>query len=364
MKIMLVGNMGYVGPAVVRQLYSSPEGWEICGFDTGYFAHCLTARGLPETLLSNQHFGDVRTFPAALLAGVDAVVYLAAISNDPMGARFEEVTMAVNQDAALRLARLCAEAGVSRFVFASSCSLYGFAEGDARREEDALNPLTAYARSKAGAEDGLRQIAEDTGLSVTALRFATACGYSSRTRLDLVLNDLVASALTRGRIDVLSDGSPWRPLIHVRDMARAIEWALGRAAQGDFLVVNVGADQWNHQVIELAKAVSGALSGTAISVNRDAPPDRRSYRVDFSRYVELAPNHQPRERLEETVRELAEELDRWLTHIPDYRTSSLIRFNVLEDWLSRDALTPDLFWRDRRPAGPGRTAVSPLPIAV
>ena len=187
MRILITGNMGYVGPAVVRRLRTSYPHAELIGYDTGFFAHCLTGASLlPEAALSAQFFGDVREIRPDLVKGCDAVVHLAAISNDPMGNSFADVTSAINQDASVDLARMAAAAGVKAFVFASSCSVYGVADGPPRREEDPLNPITAYARSKIGTEVGLQQIAGD--ITITCLRFATACGMSDRLRLDLVLN--------------------------------------------------------------------------------------------------------------------------------------------------------------------------------
>src|SRR5262249_34403879 len=161
----------------------------------------------------------------AILAGVDAVVHLAAISNDPIGHAYEEVTFDVNSRASVELARLAKDSGVGSFIFASSCSVYGSADDRPRTEQSELGPLTAYAKSKVRTEQGLRDLA-GSGFRVTCLRFATACGMSDRLRLDLVLNDFVACALSAKRITVLSDGTPWRPLINVADMARAIEWAV------------------------------------------------------------------------------------------------------------------------------------------
>ena len=295
MKILITGNMGYVGPVLVRHLRAVGPEAELIGFDAGYFAHCLTsAATLPETALNAQFFGDVREFPARLLEGVDAVVQLAAISNDPMGKEFEAVTLDVNYRAAVAIARQAKAAGVKAFVYASSCSVYGSAEATPRTEASTLDPLTAYARSKVAAEAELAPLG-DAGFKVTCLRFATACGMSDRLRLDLVLNDFVHTAATTGTIQILSDGTPWRPLIHVGDRARAIEWALLRdpAASGPSLTVNAGSRVWNYQVKELAEAVAQALPGIEVSVNPDAAPDKRSYRVDFSLFERLAPEHQP-----------------------------------------------------------------------
>ena len=222
MRLLITGNMGYVGPAVVQELRRRYPDAILDGFDAGYFAHCLTTSdGLPERLLDRQLFGDVRDPRGLDLAGYDAVILLAAVSNDPMGERFGQVTRAINQDAAVAIGKAAADAGVRNLVFASSCSVYGVAHGGPRTEQDPVNPVTIYAASKIDAETALTSIGGDT--VVTCLRFATACGMSARLRLDLVLNDFVACALTTGKITVLSDGSPWRPLIDIADMARAID---------------------------------------------------------------------------------------------------------------------------------------------
>ena len=221
LKILITGNMGYVGPAVAKYLRRARPNAILHGFDNAYFAHCLTgASVLPERHLDEQFYGDVRTMSLKMLSGYDAIVQLAAVSNDPMGNQFEAVTFDINQSATVAIAKAAAQAGVKNFVFASSCSIYGVSEGRPRKETDTLNPITAYAKSKIGAERELLKI--DSDMVVTCLRFATACGMSDRLRLDLVLNDFVACALSTGEITVLSDGSPWRPLIDVADMARAI----------------------------------------------------------------------------------------------------------------------------------------------
>ena len=214
MKILITGNLGYVGPLVVERLRSTYPNASLVGFDIGYFTHTLTTASFSqEVLLNVQHYGDVRKFPDELLQDIDAVVYLAAISNDPMGKEFEEITSDVNCKSAIRLAEVAKEKGVKSFIFASSCSVYGFAQSGLRTEDSELNPLTAYARSKINAEQNLQHIANND-FCITSLRFATACGFSSRLRLDLVLNDFVASAVTTGKIEILSDGTPWRAQIH------------------------------------------------------------------------------------------------------------------------------------------------------
>lgn len=338
--------MGYVGPVLVRHLRERFPDARLIGYDSALFAHCLTtASGLPERFLDQQIFGDVRELSSSLLAGADALISLAAVSNDPMGVRYENPTEEINFRANIELANKAAAAGVSNFVFASSCSVYGFTDGGPRRETDDLNPLTAYARSKINVECGLAQ--QDLGeMTVTCLRFATACGMSDRLRLDLVLNDFVACALASGKISVLSDGSPWRPLIDVRDMARAIEWALGRESEngGKLLSVNAGSDQWNYQVKDLAAAVASEIPGSAYNVNADAPPDKRSYQVDFSKFQKLAPGHQPQAVLASTIKAIRDGLQAIGFCDVDFRNSDLIRLKILDKHISSGRLDGDLRW--------------------
>src|SRR4030081_1313268 len=187
MKILITGNMGYVGPTVAKYLRARRPDATLHGFDNAYFAHCLTgASVLPERCLDEQFYGDVRNISLDL-SGYDAVVQLAAISNDPMGNQFEAVTLDINQNTTISIAKAAAAVGVKNFVFASSCSVYGIAKGPPRKETDPLNPMTAYAKSKIGAERELQKI--DTDMVVTSLRFATACGMSARLRLYLGTHD-------------------------------------------------------------------------------------------------------------------------------------------------------------------------------
>ncbi len=239
------------------------------------------------------------------------------------------------------------------FVFASSCSVYGQAEGAPRKEADALNPLTAYARSKIDTEVELEQLA-DTNFQATALRFPTACGMSDRLRLDLVLNDFVAGALATGRIQILSDGTPWRPLIDTRDMARAIHWALQRPRETSraFLAINAGRDNSNYQVKDLAHAVAAQLPGTQIDINENAAPDKRSYQVDFSLYAELAGAFLPAYSIGDTTAELIRGLRGMAFSDAQFRTSNLIRLRVLTGLRESGALNEQLEWTRSRAAEP------------
>lgn len=350
MKILITGNMGYIGPCVADQLRHAYPDATLVGYDTGYFAHCLTgAEALPETRIDQQFFGDMRGINSGILRGVNAVVHLAAISNDPMGNSFEKVTKAINDESSANLARLAKEAGVSRFVFASSCSMYGFAEGGPRKEDDALNPLTAYARSKVATEKNLRELATKDFV-VTSLRFATACGMSERLRLDLVLNDFVAGAVAARQITILSDGTPWRPLIHIEDMARAMEWAVGRDMSngGAFLAVNTGSDEWNYQVKDLAHAVAKVIPDVSVSINKNAQPDKRSYQVDFSLFRQLAPGHQPKVDLVGAIQGLKTGLERMNFADGNFRNSQFMRLKVLTHLRERGILDEQLCWSKPR----------------
>jgi nucleoside-diphosphate-sugar epimerase len=345
MKILIIGNEGYIGPIVVERFKQQYDNSFVAGFDTGYFAHTITNQKLPEINIDVQYRGDVRNFPENLLNEFDSVIYLAAISNDPMGKEFEKITFDVNQNTALSIAQLAKKSGVQHFVYASSCSVYGSADDKPRKENSELNPLTAYAKSKVFTENGLESLASEYFI-VTCLRFATACGFSPRLRLDLVLNDFVASAIASGRIEILSDGTPWRPLINVKDMARAIDWASCRNSGngGFFLIVNTGSNKWNYQIKELATAVQNHLTSIDVSLNEDAEPDKRSYKVDFSTFKNLSGDYYPKISIEQTVEDLFDGLQKIEFDDVDFRTSNLIRLSVLKNHIKNGRLNNNLNW--------------------
>ncbi len=346
MKILITGNMGYIGPSVVKQLRLSYPKATLLGFDTGYFGNCTTAPDvLPECWVDLQYLGDIRSLSDENLKHVDAVIHLAAISNDPIGNRFENVTLDINYHASVNLAEKAKAAGAKAFIFASSCSMYGAAEDGARTEKSPLNPLTAYAKSKVLTEQALQEMA-DNKFIVTCLRFSTACGMSDRLRLDLVLNDFVAGAVSSKKITILSDGTPWRPLINVRDMARAIDWAIIRDSSvgGKCLYVNVGSSEWNYQVKDLAEAVAGVIPDVEISINKNAQPDKRSYRVNFDLFKTLAPEHQPIVDLTTSIKEVKKGLEAMGFNDENFRDSKYIRLNVLRSLQEKGFLNDNLEW--------------------
>lgn len=349
MKILITGNMGYIGPCVVQRLRTSYPEAKIIGLDTGFFANCLTnSEILPECRVNMQYFEDVRKVSIDLLKDIDAIIHLAAVSNDPMGNTYEKVTHEINYLASIDLARKAKDAGVKSFVYASSCSMYGAADDGPRTEASPVNPLTAYARSKIATEKDLQTIA-DNKFKVTSLRFSTACGMSERLRLDLVLNDFVACAITSKQITILSDGTPWRPLINIKDMAKAIDWAIKRDINngGEFLAVNVGSDGWNYQVRELAEFVAQVIPDVKISINKNAQPDKRSYRVSFELFRKLASNYQPDVDIITTILELKRGLEAMHFNDQNFRTSMFMRLKVLNHLREIGMLSETLEWTSK-----------------
>jgi nucleoside-diphosphate-sugar epimerase len=345
MKIFITGNLGYVGATLCQYLRSKYPNAFLAGYDLGYFQHCLTTEvSSPEHILNAQFYGDVRNFNENLLEGFDHVIHLAAISNDPIGNKFEQVTMDVNYESTVRIAEMASRHKVKSFVFASSCSVYGAGGDDVKTERASVDPLTAYARSKVMAEKGLSKIKGDT--IITCLRFATACGMSDRLRLDLVLNDFVASALTTGSINILSDGTPWRPLINVNDMANAIDWAISRKEQegGKFLICNAGSNDWNYTVHELAQHVKEQFNDIEVTVNPTAPPDKRSYKVNFDLFLSYANGHSPSYDIDKTISGIKTGLNGIGFHDKDFRKSKLIRLNELSRFLATGRLDLNLNW--------------------
>ncbi len=343
MKILIIGNLGYIGPIVVKHFKTNNPQNFVAGFDIGYFIQNTTYNGIPGDILVNkQYFGDVRNFDEKYLYGYDAVIYLAAISNDPMGNLYEKATLDINCNAAIDIAKKAKHQGIKHFVFASSCSVYGFADTAPRTESSEVNPLTAYAKSKVKAENALQPLACND-FQITCLRFATACGYSDRLRLDLVLNDFVANAIANKKISILSDGTPWRPLIHVKDMARAMEWAIQRENGSSFLIINTGSNNWNYQVKELAANVQQLFNNVEVSINIEAPPDKRSYKVCFDLYQQLAPHHQPQVNLIQAIEDIKGGLQFINFNDTNFRESDLIRLKAIQKLIDYSIIDEELF---------------------
>ncbi|MFE7130102.1 NAD-dependent epimerase/dehydratase family protein [Streptomyces sp. NPDC057638] len=285
MRVLLTGHQGYLGTVMAPVLTAA--GHEVTGLDAGLFADCVLG---PPPVDPPGHRVDLRDITADQVAGVDAVIHLAALSNDPLGALAPDLTYDINHHASVKLARLARDAGVKRFLYASTCSVYGAAGGDDLVTEDApLRPVTPYAESKVRVEDDLRALA-DGDFSPVYLRNATAFGYSPRLRADIVLNNLVGHALLSGEVLVLSDGTPWRPLVHAADIAGAFAAALAapREAVHD-RAFNIGSETNNVTVAEIAAQVAEAVTGSRVVITGETGADPRSYRVDFSRFRAAIP---------------------------------------------------------------------------
>ncbi len=279
MKVLVTGHQGYLGTVMVPVLQAA--GHHVTGLDCGFFADCVLG---PTPADPEEIRVDLRDVTVDQLAGFDAVVHLAALSNDPLGAMEPQITYDINHHASVRLARLAKDAGVRRFLYASTCSVYGAAGAELVNEEAALRPLTPYAESKVRVEDDVAAIADDS-FSPVFLRNATAFGFSPRLRADIVVNNLVGRAVLTGEVRVLSDGTPWRPLVHARDIASAFLAALEAPVYAIHCAAfNVGSEMNNLTVAQIAESVVDVVPGSTLAITGESGADPRSYRVDFSKY--------------------------------------------------------------------------------
>lgn len=302
MKVLITGHQGYLG-TVMSQMVAE-AGHEVVGLDSGLFAECVLGPALvdPPSIAV-----DLRDVTVDQLSGFDAVIHLAALSNDPLGALAPDLTYDINHHASVRLARLAKEAGVGRYLYASTCSVYGSAGEDLVNESAPLKPLTPYAESKVRVEDDVAAIA-DSGFSPVFLRNATAFGYSPRLRADIVLNNLVGNAVLTGEVRVLSDGTPWRPLVHARDIATAFIECL--TAPQDVIhcsAFNVGTEENNQTVAQIAEAAVAAVPDSTLAITGETGADPRSYRVDFSAIRAALPGYRAEWSIAAGARELYEQ---------------------------------------------------------
>lgn len=338
-KILITGNLGYNGAAVVKCL--NENGYSTIGLDIHYYQNNLYKD--PLCLPKEQVIKDVREINDSdfqdKLKDVDAVVHLAALSNDALGELNPQLTMAINRDASINLARLSKKYGVKRFIFASSCSVYGIQDPkEAATETSPLNPLTAYAKAKVETETELVKM-HSPEFSVVIMRNATMHGISPKMRLDLVLNNLMASAHISQKVKILSDGSPWRPLLSITDFANVVSLFL--EADLKDIIYNVGFDEENYQIKDLGKMISRKL-GIPLEINPNNTPDERSYRVSFKKLKEEFPNLGLKQSVKESLWELKQYYERYGLSGEDFSSSKFFRIRNLKELISRGIVDSEL----------------------
>lgn len=340
MKILVTGYQGYIGPVLVS--YLQKNGFDVTGLDTSYFDTCILGGEVPH--IPHIH-KDVRDVEPSDLEGFDGIIHLAALSNDPLCDLNPDLTYEVNHRASVRIAQMAKEVGVQRFVFASSCSTYGAAGDGLINEEGTLNPVTAYGESKVFVERDVKGLA-DANFTPTFLRCATAYGASPRLRFGVVLNSLVAWAYTTGRIYMMSDGTPWRPIVHIEDISRAFVSVLNAPSEivsGE--AFNVGQNKENYRISELAEIVHEVVPNSHIEYAADAGPDKRTYRVDFSKIANILPDFKPQWDAKKGAQELYEMYERVGLTLADLEGPNYLRLRYIRKLLDEQKLDNNLRWQ-------------------
>jgi len=339
MNILVTGHAGYIGTILTRMLLES--GHQVVGIDTGLFEKCTF--GIDPVPIPCINC-DIRDLTVTQLATFDAVAHLAGVCNDPLGDLLPETTFAINNDATIRLAELAREAGVRRFVFSSTCSVYGAALQDWVNETSPTNPVTPYGMSKYQAERGLLALATDD-FSPVLMRSATAYGFSPRIRFDLVVNNLVAHAFTTKRVLLKSDGMAWRPLVHIADISRAFVAAIEAPREAVHCqVFNVGITAENYRVRDVAAIVRNTVPGSAIAYADGAKADNRSYRVDFSKIASQLPNFRPQWDVAGGAKELFASYSEFGLALEDFEGARYQRLAYLKSLLEAGILDTSLHW--------------------
>ncbi|MDS4028146.1 MAG: SDR family oxidoreductase [Candidatus Contendobacter sp.] len=340
MHILVTGSMGYIGAVLVPMLLE--QGHDVVGLDTDYYSRC-TFMGAPidvPTLTS-----DVRDISMKAVQGFDAIIHLAGLSNDPLGDYNPTLTESINFKASVRLAQLAKQAGVQRFLFASSCSNYGSAGDQFLTEEAAFNPVTPYGVSKVRVEQELQKL-EDDNFSPVYLRASTAYGLSPRIRFDLVVNNLTAWAFTTGRVYLKSDGTPWRPIVHVEDICRAYIAALQAPREAVHnQAFNVGVTTENYQIRELADMVQEIVPGCRVDFATDAGPDKRCYRVDCNKIARILHDFKPQWTARRGVEQLYQAYKTIGLKLEDFEGPKFMRIAHIKKLIGEGLLDENLRWR-------------------
>jgi len=346
MRVLLTGHKGYIGTVMGPMLVEA--GHDVVGLDSDLFRASTFGPTIPEI---PEIIKDIRDVTRADLEGYDAVIHLAGLSNDPLGDLNPDLTFEINHRASVRLAELSREARVSRFIFSSSCSNYGAAGDDLLTEDSGFNPVTPYGKSKVLVEQDVGKLAVDE-FSPTFLRNATAYGVSPRLRFDLVLNNLVAWAYTTGKVYIKSDGSPWRPIVHIADISRAFLAVLHAPREVVHnQAFNVGRNEDNYRIRDLADIVRETVPGCVIEYAKDASPDKRNYRVDCSRIAQVLAEFRPAWNARKGAQELYAAYREIGLRVEDFEGPRYKRIDHIKQLLASGRLAKDLRWiADYQPA--------------
>lgn len=338
MKILVTGDRGYIGPVLIKQLLA--RRYTVVGMDTDFF---VFSPPLENNSYRKIH-KDIRQVNERDLYGIEAIIHLAALSNDPLGALNMKLTEDINYKATIRLAKLAKKSGVKRFIFSSSCSIYGKCDIDEVNEQSTVAPLTAYAKSKIDTEKGLLALASDD-FCVVLMRNSTVYGYSPNLRIDLVVNNLVAHAVTTGEIKILSDGTPWRPLIDVRDLSRiCINFLEIEKEKVNGVIVNIGFAENNVQVKDIALRIQKRLSACTIVYSNEHGKDTRSYKVNFDKFHMLFSGLRQEWTIEKSIDDLVSYFKRNnFSHI-DITSGKYERIAVLKQLLMERKVDSRLYW--------------------
>jgi nucleoside-diphosphate-sugar epimerase len=339
-RVLVTGHNGYIGSVLAP--YFAQAGHEVIGLDTGYYSSCTL---VPDSAQIRWLRKDIRAVEISDLRGFDAVVHLAALSNDPIGNMNEKWTEEINHHSSVRLAELAKKAGVQRFLFSSSCIMYGMSEAAVVTEESPLDPKTEYARSKVNSERAIAQMASDV-FSPTFLRNGTVYGVSPRMRFDTVFNDLTGAAVTMGKVTLYSDGKPWRPVVHVEDVSRAF-LAVLEAPLADVWnqAFNTGANHLNHQIFELAEIVAETVPGCKLEVLAKPGADQRTYKADFGKFARVFPNFSFKWSAKEGARELYETFKKVGLTYDQFVDKRFTRLKWLRHLLDSGRLDHSLRWQ-------------------
>lgn len=339
MRILVTGHKGYIGTALTPMLLA--EGHEVTGWDSDLFEQCTFTGEIAD--ISNVK-KDIRDIKASDLQGFDAIIHLAGLSNDPLGDYRPELTESINYKASVHLAEQAKKAGVKRFLFASSCSNYGAGGSNFLTEQASFNPVTPYGISKVQVEGALSKLA-DADFSPAYLRASTAYGVSPRLRFDLVLNNLTAWAFTTGRVYLKSDGTPWRPIVHIKDISRAYIAALHAPRESIHdQAFNVGATTENYQIRELAELVKEIVPGCKIEYAPDAGPDKRCYRVDCNKIATMLHGFKPQWTARRGVEELYETYKKVGLTLEEFEGPKYMRIAHIKKLINEGRLDENLYW--------------------